>query len=84
MKITLANDFHNTEITLICKDGKLSAGQVKRASRTLCGVSGCCCSGDVGYRGPQQDGIDGIEVMHDRNGNVAGAWVNTYQRGDKW
>lgn len=84
MIITLTNDFHNTEITLNCKNGKLSAGQVKKAQKALCGMSDCCCSGDIGYRGKQQDGIDGIEAEIDRNGNIIGAWVHIYQRGDKW
>ena len=84
MKITLSNDFHNTEISLNVKNGQLSAGQVKRAQKVLCGLSDCRCSGDIGYRGRQQDGIDGIEAKHDRHGNIIGAFVHTYQRGDKW
>ena len=75
MKLTLSNDFHNTEITLNCKDDKLSAGQVKRANRELCGMSDCCCSGDIGYRGPQ-DGFDGIEAIYDRMGKITGAIVH--------
>lgn len=51
-KITLTNDFHNTEVTLNLRDGKnLSPGQVKKARNTLCGIKGCTCSGAVGTRG---------------------------------
>jgi hypothetical protein len=51
--LTLTNDFHNTSVTLRVKGGHLSAGQVARARRELCGVDDCTCSGDVGTRGPQ-------------------------------
>ena len=57
MKITLTNDFHNTSCTLISKNGRISESQMKRAKRELC-CDGCTCSGDFGYRGPQE--IDGI------------------------
>ena len=75
MKLTLKNDFHNTEITINAKNEKLSPEQVKKAQKHLCGMSDCCCSGDVGYR-RQQDGFNGIEVEYDRMQNIIGAWVH--------
>lgn len=55
MKITLTNNFHDTSVTLRPRDGKLSAAQVRRAKRTLCGMAECTCSDDLGRRGPQPD-----------------------------
>lgn len=54
MKIKLTNSFHNTEVTLIARDGELSARQVRRAKRELCGVRGCACSNELGVRGAQE------------------------------
>ena len=52
-KITLINNFHNTEIILNLKDGKnISAGQVKKSWNTLCGIKGCTCGNSLGMRGP--------------------------------
>ena len=53
-KITLTNDFHNTEVTLNVKNGIITVGQVKRARRVLCGISGCTCGDDLGARGKQE------------------------------
>ena len=50
--IRLTNDFHNTEVTLKDKAGKLSAAQVRKASKALC-MEGCTCSGIAGTRGAQ-------------------------------
>lgn len=52
-KITLTNDFHNTGINLILADDTLSAHQLRRARKALCGVQGCTCGGIAGERGPQ-------------------------------
>ena len=55
-KITLYNDFHNTEVTLLIPatgPRYLSPQQIRRARKTLCGHRDCCCSGDLGTRGPQ-------------------------------
>jgi hypothetical protein len=56
MKITLKNDFHSTECTLIvdCLPSILSHGQVNRAKRALCGITDCKCGGILGERGPQE------------------------------
>lgn len=71
MKITLKNDFHNTEINLVVKDGKLSPAQVKRSRKALCGIAGCTCGDELGTRG-QQDLPEGMEVIprQDRNGEI--------------
>jgi hypothetical protein len=70
-KITLTNNFHNTSVNLIPYKGFLSAGQVKRAKRVLCGISGCCCGDDLGQRGPQEVHV---EVHQDSTGELVG-WV---------
>ena len=57
----LLNDFHNTEITLRVKGDQLSSGQIKRAQKELCGISGCTCSGPTGARGVQ----DGFRIIGD-------------------
>ena len=71
MKITLKNDFHNTEITLIAKNGMLSTGQVKKSKKTLCGIAGCTCGDELGTRG-NQDLPEGMEVIprQDRDGQI--------------
>jgi hypothetical protein len=55
MIVTLRNDFHNTEAHLRVRalPADLSAGQVRRAQRRLCGIAGCSCSNSIGTRGPQ-------------------------------
>jgi hypothetical protein len=50
-KITLVNNFHKTEVTLTAKNNRLSAGQVRSAQQSLCGVRGCKCGGMLGERG---------------------------------
>ena len=57
--ITLKNDFHNTQVNLIPKDGCLSVGQIQRARRELCGSRSCCCGRELGQRGSQ----GGIEII---------------------
>lgn len=52
MTITLKNDFHNTEITMRDKCGRLSKAQVRRAKKILC-CNECKCSDEAGTRGPQ-------------------------------
>ena len=56
MSITIRNDFHNTEITMHPRNGCLSARQMARAKRALCGIDRCQCSGDAGERGRQVGG----------------------------
>ena len=76
MKITLTNDFHNVETSLRVKDGRLSAGQVLKARKELCGIQGCWCGDDLGRKGPQ---VNEIEVTFDnRTGKITGAIV--YER----
>ena len=80
-KITLRNDFHNTEINLVPHDGKLSPSQVARARRTLCGIENCCCSGDLGTRGPQ-DGFELEPIYDTRLGEIIGAIVHPIHFGE--
>jgi len=71
--VTLANDFHNVVTTLRPKNGRLSARQVKKVRKALCGIAGCCCGDALGRRGPQENEI---EVLIDsRTGEVTGALV---------
>lgn len=54
MTITLTNDFHNTRISLKRSTAhRLSAWQVAKARKALCGISGCTCGGFAGHRGAQ-------------------------------
>lgn len=66
MKITLYNDFHNTEITLIVKNGMLSPAQVKKSKKALCGIAGCTCGDELGTRG-NQDLPEGMEIIPRQN-----------------
>lgn len=66
-KITLCNEFHNTEINLVakidaCGNMLLSNGQVSKARRTLCGIDGCKCGDAAGCR-PQM-------VEYQQNGSA--------------
>ncbi len=85
--LVLKNDFHNSEVTLRVNHAgeievddviKLSAGQVKKAQNTLCGIDGCLCSGELGTRaGWHQLGDQEVKlsenVEYDRNGKIIGA-----------
>lgn len=59
-RITLTNDYHNSEVNLLVDSGALNQGgaelsptQISRARRELCGVDGCTCGDDLGMRGSQ-------------------------------
>lgn len=65
MNAIITNDFHNTSVTLrlFGKPDRLgrywlSAYQVRRARRTLCGHADCACGGKLGQRGAQSVEID--------------------------
>ncbi len=49
-KLTLRNDFHNTEATVKVNNGRIKADAMKRAEKKLCGMKECSCGG---MRGPQ-------------------------------
>lgn len=68
--IELVNNFHNTRVTVMAtsrvfdsdNDGYLTCcyipkQQVKKAKKALCGISCCQCSGDLGIRGVQTNGV---------------------------
>jgi hypothetical protein len=67
MKITLKNNFHNSEAVVIAKDGYISPRQAKDARNKLCGISGCTCGDSLGCRGPQD--VD-YQPVQDDNGKV--------------
>jgi len=71
--ITLSNNFHNIETSLRVKNGKLSAAQVKKAHKILCGIKGCTCGDDLGRRGPQENEIE--VIIDNRTGIITGAIV---------
>ena len=74
-RITLTNAFHRTRVSLIAKDGRLSAGQVRRARKELCGIPGCYCGDSLGRRGTQPTGSPGYaDVEYSlRTGELLGA-----------
>ncbi len=64
--ITIKNNFHNSEISLRANVGdELTARQIERSKRELCGMDGCTCGGPVGNRGPQ-DGFSIEQIDHSR------------------
>lgn len=63
-KITLTNDFHNSAVTLQANLGEwLSARQIQKARKALCGMQDCTCGGNLGERGKQAVDVD----VADRN-----------------
>lgn len=72
-KITLYNNYHNTEVKLIPNNGRLTHSQMERSRRVLCGCSGCACGDDFGARGPQESIItmDSDRGFFDRTSFVA-------------
>lgn len=74
MKITLSNEFHNTETVVNPKaitEGrfagfyKISASTAKRARNKLCGINGCTCGGNFGERGGQY--VELLNIDADNN-----------------
>ena len=57
-RLILRNDFHNTEVVVIAKEGILSESSLNRARKKLCGIKECLC-GDI--RGRQDKIIDFYE-----------------------
>lgn len=64
-RLTLRNDVHGTEATVIVRDGIISHASLARARRILCGMGDCAC-GDI--RGTQDMIID---LCYDRDGEYA-------------
>ena len=74
-KLTLRNDFHNTEATVIVKDGVISAGSLKRAEKKLCGMKDCCCGG---IRGRQYT-KDGTLIIVEREYDYYGEYARIFE-----
>ena len=54
-KIILLNRFHHTYAALYVDFNRpLSRKQIQRCRRTLCGVPGCLCGGELKENGPQE------------------------------
>lgn len=76
--VEVSNSYHNTSTTARARvldigELYLSAGQVRRIRRALCGHYGCICGGELGERGPQA-----YEVTPDydtRRGGLLGAYL---------
>jgi hypothetical protein len=75
IKITLTNDFHDTQITLRPRNGKLSLRQVNKSKRRLCPSRDCICGDALGTRGEQS--VE-IEQLYDR-GVLIGAEIRKVQ-----
>ena len=61
-KITLRNNFHITEATVIALDNIISARAMRRAENKLCGISDCTCGK---LRGPQDVYLEPINYAGD-------------------
>jgi hypothetical protein len=78
--VKLKNDFHGTEVTLrVDLDGTiLSAGQVARARRALCGFRGCTCAHTyLGTRGRQE-----VSIMDVGSQGEHEIWIG--RRDEEW
>lgn len=74
--ITLKNDFHNTEVRLNPRNENLSAWQIKKAYKTLCGMDDCTCSDDMGMRGHDNPEVElNVDWDFDKNHYVYTATV---------
>lgn len=78
--VEVRNDFHGTSAWV--REGVLSQRQLRRLRGKLCGVDDCACSGLVGSRGPQ---ADGVTIQATRAGGLEtvsifqDAWCATYE-----
>ena len=61
-KITLRNNFHSTEATVIALDNIISARAMRRAENKLCGMSDCTCGN---LRGRQDVYLEPINYAGD-------------------
>lgn len=53
-KLTIRNDFHNTETTVTLRNSNtISGSTARRIEKDLCGIKDCKCGGILGERGPQ-------------------------------
>lgn len=65
--ITIYNSFHGTAANVRLADTNvLSASQVRRVRRSLCGIASCTCGGNLSERGTQ----DGFDVEPNSDGSV--------------
>lgn len=63
MKATLTNSFHRTDLrAVVPENGWLTASQVRRVRRTLCGVAGCTCGDDLSMRGRQEWAVADVDT----------------------
>ena len=67
--VTLINDFHNSEVRVRPSGPHgdvLSARQVTRVRRELCGIEGCCCGGVRGGEHALEERPDGTALVVSR------------------
>jgi hypothetical protein len=63
MRITLKNDYHGTETTVLTDSkGRIKATTIKQAEKKLCGMDDCRCGG---IRGQQDHEIRQINSRGD-------------------
>ena len=76
-RITLTNNFHNTETTITAKGGNITASQLKRAERKLCGMTECMC----GKVDQKAEGLDGknYRLIHNFSDDGECAVLDDYQ-----
>ena len=80
--LTLSNDYHNTTVTLFDRNGKLTAGQIRRARHVLCGHADCGCGDEAGRRGHRTGEPRQIDYQYNaRDGRLIGAVVPSMVRG---
>lgn len=75
MKITLRNDFHDSEVAVMVATlpATLTPSQVQRVRDELCGNRDCKCGG---IRGPQYaEGIGKLSVCADGDSEGRATWT---------
>lgn len=70
-KLTLTNNFHNTNATVVVKNGIISEGSLNRAEKKLCGMSDCCCGNIRGSQFLPNGTQIIVEELYDYNGRYA-------------
>jgi len=71
-KIICTNSFHNATCTVIAKNGKLSAHQIKKIEKSLCGMADCCCGGLNKYT----DSVSGSKIILEPNYDGGATIIN--------
>jgi hypothetical protein len=62
--LTLSNDFHQTSVIVHPLNSHLSASQMRRVRRELCGMADCSCGGIRGHQ------VNRTQVIRDEKGGA--------------